>query len=321
MEYKDYYKTLGVARDASRQEIHRAFKKLARKYHPDVSKEPNAEERFKEVNEAHEVLNDPEKRAAYDRLGAQWKQGQDFRPPPDWDTGFEFSGGGFTGADTGNFSDFFESLFGQGGPFGGFGGRAYGGRGFRARGDDTRARIRITLAEAYRGSTREVRLESPEVDAQGRVTMRRRTLSVKIPQGIMAGQSIRLAGQGAKGVGGGPCGDLYLEVEFEPDPLFHPEGRDIYVNLPVAPWEAALGAKVCVPTLGGEVELKVPAGAHTGQKLRLRGRGLPGKTPGNQYMVVQIMTPPARDESARAFYREMAQKLPFNPRRHMGVSR
>jgi len=322
MEYKDYYKILGVERGASQEEVHRAYKKLARKYHPDVSKEPDAEERFKEINEAHEVLHDAEKRAAYDRLGAQWQQGQDFRPPPNWDKGFEFSGG-FAGTEAGDFSDFFESLFGAGSPFGDFGRHTYThhGHGFRARGEDSRARIHIPLEDAFKGATRQVRLESPEVDSRGRVTTRLRTLKVKIPPGITEGQSIRLAGQGSKGVGGGPSGDLYLEVEFEPHPLFQADGRDIYVNLPVAPWEAALGGKVCVPTLGGEVELKVPAGARTGQKLRLRGRGLPGKPPGDQYLVLQIMTPPAKDESARALYRQMAEKMPFNPRRYMGVSR
>ncbi|GAB4302926.1 MAG: DnaJ C-terminal domain-containing protein [Thiohalomonadaceae bacterium] len=314
MRYKDYYKILGVERSATQDDIKRAYRKLARKYHPDVSKEPDAEERFKEVNEAHEVLQDPEKRAAYDRLGANWKAGQDFTPPPGWDTGFEFRGGGFS--DSG-FSDFFESLFGHGSPFGDTFQQHRGSGGFRIRGEDRRAKIRIRLEDAFHGGERTIRLETPQVDARGHVTLRPHTLKVRIPAGITAGQQIRLGGKGAPGQGGGPAGDLYLEVEFEPHALYTVDGRDIYLDLPITPWEAALGARVAVPTLGGAVEMKIPAGARSGQKLRLKGRGLPGQPPGDQYAVLQIVTPPADSAKAKKFYEDMAHAMPFNPRRHL----
>lgn len=311
MEFKDYYKILGVERSATQDEIKRAYRKLARKYHPDVSKEPDAEERFKEVNEAHEVLQDPEKRAAYDRLGANWKAGQDFTPPPGWDTGFEYSG--FRGGSA-DFSDFFESLFGHGSPFADF--RPRHGAGARMRGEDRRARIRIRLEDAYHGAERRVHLEVPTVDAHGRVGTREHALKVRIPPGIGPGQQIRLAGQGMPGSGGGPAGDLYLEVEFEPHPIFTAEGRDIHLTLPITPWEAALGATVSVPTLGGRVEMKIPAGGGD-RRLRLKGRGLPGSPPGDQYVALQIVTPPADSDKARKLYEEMARTLPFNPRRHL----
>lgn len=307
MEFKDYYKILGVARDASQDDIKRAYRKLARKYHPDVSKEPEAEARFKEVAEAYEVLKDPEKRRAYDRFGANWKEGQEFRPPPDWDQGFSFSGGGFAGGD---YSDFFEALFG----------RAGGRRGgFRMRGEDQVARISIGLEDAYQGGTQTISLNVPELAADGSVIAKTRTLNVRIPKGITEGQRIRLAGQGSPGPGGGPAGDLYLEVHFRPHPYFHAEKRDIFLDLPITPWEAALGKTVPVPTLGGTVELRIPPGSQTGRKLRLKGRGLPGNPPGDQYAVLKIVTPAAHTDAARAFYERMAQELPMNPRADLGV--
>jgi curved DNA-binding protein len=310
MEYKDYYKTLGVARDASQDDIKRAFRKLARKYHPDVSKEPDAEARFKEVNEANEVLKDPEKRAAYDALGDQWRAGQEFRPPPGggtWQREFHFRPG-----EAAEFSDFFSSLFG-----GGFG-RARE-EVFRHRGQDQAARVGISLEEAYQGTTRELRLETPEIDKDGRITNRSRTLRVRIPAGVTQGQQIRLAGQGAPGIGGGPAGDLYLEVDLAPHPLFETEGRDVLLRLPIAPWEAALGASVKVPTLAGAVTLKVPPGSQTGQRLRLKGRGLPGSPPGDEYVLLEIVVPPADSEAARAEYRRMAAAFAFDPRAKLGV--
>jgi len=315
MEFKDYYRTLGVARGASQDDIRRAYRKLARKYHPDVSKEPDAEERFKEVGEAYEVLKDPERRAAYDRLGSGWRQGEEFRPPPNWDAGFEFSGRpGDAGGE--NFSDFFESLFG-----GAFGGGFQDAREFRSRGRDRHARIEVSLEDAYHGASRTIELEHPEVDARGRVVPRRHSLRVTIPAGIGEGQQIRLPGQGSSGQRGGPQGDLYLEIAFEPHPVYRVEGRDIYLDLPITPWEAALGGKIKVPTLGGRVDLRIPAGAHSGQKLRLKGRGLPGRpaggAKGDQYVILQIMTPPAETEQARALYETMARELPFNPRQHL----
>lgn len=320
MEYKDYYKILGVARNATQDEIKRAYRKLARKYHPDVSKEADAEAKFKEVGEAYEVLKDPEKRAAYDQLGADWKAGQEFRPPPGWDAGFEFSGGGFTGGDASAFSDFFETLFGRG--YGGMhGGQAGGRTGFRAqaRGEDHHAKVMIDLEDAYSGATRSITLRVPEVDAQGRVHTRERTLNVRIPKGIKEGQHIRLAGQGAPGMGGAPAGDLYLEVAFRPHPLYSVEGRDVYLDLPIAPWEAALGATVKVPTPAGVVDMKIPPGSASGRKLRLKGRGIPADPPGDLYVVLQVVVPPADTERAKSLYREMERELAFNPRQRLGV--
>lgn len=314
MEFKDYYKIMGVSRDASKEEIKRAYRKLARKYHPDVSKEPDAEARFKEVGEAYEVLKDPEKRAAYDRLGANWKAGQDFRPPPDWNKGFEFHSGGFTGADASGFSDFFESLFG-----GGIFGREFRSRDVHVRGQDTFAKISIELDDAYHGATRNISLRNTVLDAQGRPQVKSRTLSVHIPKGIHQGQHIRLSGQGGAGAGQGKPGDLYLQVEFNPHRFYRVDGKDIVLDLPVAPWELALGATVKAPTPGGTVDLKIPPGTLSGKKLRLKGRGIPGKPPGDLYVVLQVALPPADNEQARALYREMEQKLRFNPRAGLGV--
>jgi curved DNA-binding protein len=331
MQFKDYYEVMGVPRAAAQDEIKRAYRRLARRFHPDVSKEKHAEERFKELQEAYEVLKDPEKRAAYDQLGANWRQGQEFRPPPDWGKGFEFSAGRgprqppHAGAEAGDFSDFFAELFGQRSPFGRSGGFESGGAGTRGRptysaaGEDHVARVDIDLEDAYRGGTRTLELRTPEISPEGHVTARPRTLRVSIPAGVVAGQQIRLAGQGSPGVGGGPAGDLYLEVNFRAHPLFSVEGRDVTVQLPVAPWEAALGETVSVPTLGGSVEMKLPAGARAGQKLRLRGRGLPGATPGDQYVVLQVALPPDSPR-AREFFERMKQELAFDPRAELGAS-
>jgi curved DNA-binding protein len=334
MRFKDYYAVMGVARGAPQDEIKRSYRKLARKYHPDVSKEANAEERFKELQEAYEVLKDPEKRAAYDQLGANWRQGQEFRPPPDWGKGFEFStgrGGARGGAERGpsagaDFSDFFAELFGERSPFGhaaagGFragarsfdAGTARGGRGFAAAGEDRVARIEIDLEDAFRGGTRTIDLRTPELTPDGHVTTKPRTLRVSIPAGVVDGQQIRLGGQGSPGVGGGPAGDLYLEVNLRPHALFQVEGRDVTVSLPVAPWEVALGETVAVPTLGGPVEMKLPANARSGQRLRLRGRGLPGAIPGDQYVVLTIVLPPDSPR-ARELFEQMKRELSFDPR-------
>lgn len=324
MEYKDYYKTLGVARNATPEAIKQAYRKLARKYHPDVSKEPDAEARFKEINEANEVLKDPEKRAAYDALGSQWRAGQEFRPPPGqggFHREFRFSTG-----DAGGFSDFFSSLFGGGGGFGGFGdafgeARRGGGRRedlFRQRGQDQTAQVEISLEEAFAGGTRELRLETPTQDAQGQVHLQHRTLKVRIPPGVSQGRQIRLAGQGQPGFAGGPAGDLYLEVHLRPHRVFQTDGRDILLHLPVTPWEAALGAQLQVPTLGGPVSLKIPAGSQSGKRMRLKGRGLPGDPPGDQILILEIHTPPADSEEAKTLYRRMAESLAFNPRAKFG---
>jgi len=312
MEFKDYYKTMGVAKDATQDEIKRAYRKLARKYHPDVSSEKDAEKHFKEVGEAYEVLKDPEKRAAYDELGHQFKAGQDFRPPPGWDSGFEYSESGRGRAEDFGFSDFFESIYGrQQRP----GGRQAGGRqGIHIRGEDHHAKVMIDIEDSYNGATRPITLRVPELTPDGHVETRNRTLNVRVPKGIRAGQQIRLAGQGGMGIGKGGNGDLFLEVQFQPHPRFRVEESDIYLDLPVAPWEAALGAKVKVSSPGGELDLKVPPQSQTGKKLRLKGRGLPGKTPGDFYVVLKIVNPPVTTEEDREAWRTLQKKFAFNPR-------
>lgn len=323
MEFKDYYKIMGVARDATPDDIKRAHRKLARKYHPDVSKEKNAELRFKELGEAYEVLKDPEKRAAYDQLGANWKAGQDFRPPPEWNAGTEYAGRGFErefgGYDAGDHSDFFESLFQRG--FASAGRKSSGGRhaAFSAQGQDHHAKIEIDLEDSYSGATRTLSLRVPAMDDQGHVVLREHQITFSIPKGIRAGQHIRLAGQGAPGVGEGHAGDLYLDVEFRPrqpgSVEYRVDKHDVYLDLPVAPWEAALGAEVKAPTPTGQVEVRIPANSPTGRKLRLKGRGLPGVTPGDFYLVLQIVVPAAESDAAKSFYEGMARQFKaFNPR-------
>jgi curved DNA-binding protein len=316
MEFRDYYQTLGVKRTATADEIKKVYRRLARKYHPDVSKEPNAESKFKEVQEAYEVLRDPEKRAAYDQLGSAPKGGQDFRPPPDWASGFEFRGGPrqHAGAEAeSQFSDFFSSLFGGGGGFSqaGEAARRTGGR-------DHHARVDIDLEEAFRGGVRALSLRRPQQKSDGTLEMRNHEVKVTIPAGLTDGRQLRLAGQGEPAPGDGRAGDLYLEVHIRPHPLYQLNGRDVTVILPLAPWEAALGASVTVPTLGGPVQMRIPEQARAGQKLRLRGRGLPGDPPGDEYLQLSIALPPADSPKARAFYEQMSRELPFNPRANLG---
>lgn len=305
MDYKDYYKVMGVAKTADSAEIKRAYRKLARKYHPDVSNESNAEEKFKELQEAYEVLKDPEKRKAYDQLGAGWKAGQEFRPPPGWEMHRE----GFSFGEGSGFSDFFESLFG-----GGFARRPKG-RPFAMRGADLSAKIEISLEDAFLGSIPTISLMMPEVNAQGVVVNQQKSLKIKIPAGVTNGQKLRLAGQGGSGQAGGPKGDLYVEIMIKPHPYFSLEGKDVYLNLPIAPWEAALGAVVQAKTLAGLVDMKVPAGAKSGQKLRLKGRGLKhGGAAGDQYVTFFIQTPKAMNEAQRAFYENMRDTFQWDPR-------
>src|SRR6202034_435097 len=292
MEFKDYYKVMGVPRDATEAQIKQAYRKLARKYHPDVSKEKDAEARLKEVGEAYEVLKSPEKRAAYDQLGQGHDSGQDFRPPPDWGAGFEFSGAGARDSD---YSEFFESLFG---------GRARAG-GQDGRGEDHHAKVMLDLDATLRGGARQLSLRVPEIDADGRLVTKERVLNLQVPKGILAGQHIRLAGQGARPMGEGTPGDLFIEVEFQPHSLYRVDGRDLYLELPVAPWGAALGAAVKTPTPTGTVDLKIPAASHAGSKLRLKGRGIPASPPGDFYVILQIALPAAGDEKAKAAYAAM----------------
>lgn len=309
MEFKDYYQTLGVARDATVDEIKKSFRKLARKYHPDVSKEANAEVHMKDVNEAYAVLSDPEKRAAYDQLGKAFRPGQEFRPPPDWDAGFEFSGHGYAPHEAANFSDFFSELFGRGGFHAG-GQRAK----YQARGEDHHAKILLDLEDAFTGASRQISLRVPEVDAHGRVVLNSRVLNVRIPKGVRAGQVIRLAGQGAPGMAGAATGDLLLEIHFKPHPRLRAEGRNLHLTLPVAPWEAALGAVVTLSLPGGPVKLRIPEGAQSGKPLRVRGKGIPGDPPGDLLLDIQVVLPPADTPRARQLYETMAKELAFDPR-------
>ena len=312
MEYKDYYKILGVDRDAKEAEIKTAYRRLARKYHPDVSKESDAEKKFKEIGEAYEVLKDPQKRQAYDQLGANWKAGQNFNPPPGWED--IFSGGGFSGTGSNQsgfssaefsgagFSDFFESLFGGGFSHGGPTG--FNQSSVQTHGADQHASISITLEEAFHGANKTIRLSNG------------RSLDVKIPTGITSGKRIRLAGQGTAGMGG-PNGDLYLEVQVLPHKLYKIEGSNILLDLPISPWEAVLGARVQVPTLAGRVETKIPAGSQSGKKLRLKKRGLPGSPQGDQIVTLQIVMPDASSEEDKHYYQDMAERFEFNPRQNL----
>ena len=313
MQYKDYYQTLGVKRDASLEEIKKAFRKLARKYHPDVSKETDAEARMKEVNEAYTVLSDPEKRAAYDQLGRGYRPGQEFRPPPNWDAGFEFSSRGFNPRDAAEFSDFFAELFGnmRGSTRPG---AYYSHDRFNARGEDHHAKVMLDLEDSFNGASRQITLRVPRMDTQGRVLLDNRTLNVKIPKGVYEGQIIRLAGQGAPGIGSGKAGDLLLEVCFNPHPRFKIDGRNLHMNLPVTPWEAALGAMVAINIIGSSLKVRIPEGTQSGRQLRLSGKGIPCNPPGDLLLDIQVILPPANNEKAKQLYQDMARELAFDPR-------
>jgi curved DNA-binding protein len=285
MQYKDYYEVLGVARGAEAEAVKRAYRKLARKYHPDVSKEKNAESRFKEVQEAYEVLRDPEKRAAYDQLGRDYRTGQQFRPPPDWSQRFGQSGSQRF-SDLNGFSDFFSSLFGGAAAAGAPPPEADAGH------------LDVTVEEAYAGTKRRVALNEAG---------RTRSVDVQIPPGVSEGQSLRIAGTAGSA-------SLIFRIRLRPHPLYVPQGKDVQIELPLAPWEAALGAKVAVPTLGGTVELTVPAGAQSGQKLRLRGRGFPGTPGGDQIVSIKLVTPAAQTAQAKQAYERMKSEFDFDPR-------
>ncbi|WP_339935729.1 DnaJ C-terminal domain-containing protein [Vreelandella glaciei] len=307
MEFKDYYQILGIDRATAIPDIKKAYRKLARKYHPDISKEPDAALRMQEINEAKAVLTDPEKRAAYDQLGEHYRAGQEFRPPPDWDAGFEFSGRNYEDVDLGEFSDFFTDLFSHVG-------RRSSRSHHHMRGLDRHAKVFIDLRDAYDGATRTVTLHAPQTDPQGNVYLQQHNLQVRIPKGITEGQHIRLVGQGHPGAGGGEAGDLYLEIHFTPNPDYRVEGKDVFATLLVAPWEAALGTSLTMPTPSGQVQLKVPRGSQSGRKLRLKGRGIPSSEPGDLYFVLNVVLPPANTEKARQLYESMARDIPFNPR-------
>ena len=327
MKFRDYYETLGVARTATEAEIKAAYRKLARKYHPDVNKEAGAEEQFKEIGEAYAVLKDTEKRAAYDRFGANWKNGQDFTPPPNWNEGFEYSdtdfGGGhpgYGGGFEGDQSEFFESLFGRGKHRQGGRGSNSGNprQGMNFKGQDHHAKILIDLADAYSGAKRTIALHMPTQDASGHVTTQERKLDVSIPKGIKAGQNLRLSGQGGPGIGEGPAGDLYLEIEFHQSPIYRVDGKDVFIDIPLAPWEATLGTTVNIPTpTGSTLELKIPAGTVAGRKMRLKGKGIPSAEPGDLFVVPTIALPPADSDAHKEAYQAFEKAFDFNPRTHL----
>jgi len=298
MDYKDYYKIMGVSRDADEKEIKMAYRRLARKYHPDINKEANAEDKFKELGEAYEVLKDPKKRKVYDQYDRGGPQGPASHP-----FGDEF-GSGNPNANQQYSYDFFESLFG---------GAPHFHQQRRQAGADFRGDINISLEEAYQGCVRELQLPGVEGKQGGS------KIKVKIPAGVSSLQQIRLAGQGGAAVGGGAPGNLYITIHVDKHPIFDVKDKDIYVTLPIAPWEAALGSTVQVPTLKGKVDLKIPPDSQGGQTLRLKQRGLPGKVPGDQYVILKIVTPRPNTESAKALYKRMAEEMPFNPRETMGV--
>jgi len=313
MKYKDYYKILGVERGASQDDIKKAYRRLARKYHPDVSKEKDAEDKFKEVGEAYEVLKDNEKRLAYDQLGSH-RPGQDFRPPPDWERQFGqgHAFGEFSGAD---FGDFFGELFGGAHRAG-----RHGTRASATAGRDYEVSVAITLEEANQGVERNLQLEVPETSPQGYAVRTPKTIKVRIPQGAVDGQKLRVPGKGGQGAHGGPAGDLYLNIVIEPHPMFKPSGHDIYLEVPLSPWEAALGASIEAPTLAGRVRLKIQPGARAGQKMRLAGKGLPkpGGGHGDFYAVLQIVVPATLSDEERKLFQELANISSFSPRGHFG---
>ena len=313
MKYKDYYEILGVPRNASEEEIKKRYRILARKYHPDVSKEPQAEQRFKEMAEAYATLKDPEKRAAYDQLGPR-APGEEFQPPPDWARQFGEAGFAFDEMDL---ADLFAGLAGQGARGGAAGRRGAAGA---RRGQDYEISVAISLEDAYRGTEVSLDLTTTTIGDDGRLHREPKRVRARIPKGPTDGQVLRLPGQGGKGSHGGPDGDVYVHIVLEPHPLYKVHGRDLYLDLPLAPWEAVLGTAVEIPTLGGKVSLKVPAGTRAGQQLRLGGRGLPRPESGagDMYAVVRIEVPSAAGEREKALYRDLASASTFDPRAHFG---
>ncbi len=317
MKFKDYYRIIGVPPAATADDIKTAYRKLARKYHPDVNKEPDAEKRFTDIGEANEVLKDPARRAAYDELRAGgWKEGQEMDAPPPRSQA-DPGGGPFAGEGV-DFSDFFQSMFGRGRAAG----RQPGGSSrsaFHERGDDIHATFAVTLEESYRGSERQFTLQSPSIDAYGQFVRGQRTISVKIPKGVTDGSTVRLRGQGHPGTTADANGDLYLEITLNPHRFFRVDGCDLTLSVPITPWEAMLGARVGVPTLGGTVMATIPAGSQANQKLRLKGLGLPGDPPGDQYLTLTIAMPLTASDKAKELYRALAAESAFNPRPEFGV--
>ena len=308
MDYKDYYKIMGLERNASQEDIKRAYRKLARKYHPDVSKEKNAEENFKDVGEAYEVLKDPQKRSKYDQYGQYWKtQGQGYNPEP----GEQAQHQRYETNDMSGFEDFINTIFRQ--------------RNQQQhapsydQGQDIHAKLTISLEDSFMGAEKTLQLQTPTLDNQGNLTQQVHAIRVKIPKGIGNKQQIRLKGQGSKGLGHHP-GDLYIEIHITPHPFFHLQGKNILLKTPITPWEAILGATIKIPTLAGVVNLKIPQFSQAGQQLRLKGRGLPGTTPGDQLITLEIVIPPTADDQTIKMYEQIAERSSFNPREKLGVS-
>jgi curved DNA-binding protein len=323
MEFKDYYGTLGIEPTATPEQVKRSFRKLARKFHPDVSKEPDAERRFKDVAEAYKALKDPERRAAYDAAAQRHRRGERFDSALGPDNGFEFRGNGADGGrsqaglDPEDVSEFFASLFGRTHRGAHVDSSAFGDpyQDLHAGGGDRHAKIAIDLNDVYHGARRKLSVQVPHTSARGRVTLHERQLEVTIPRGMRAGQTLRLAGQGEPGTGKHAAGDLYLEIELQPHPTFRVDGHDVYFELPVSPWEAALGAQVTAPTPTGPVQLTVPAGSATGRTLRLKGRGVPGEPSGDLYARLALVLPAADSDQAKEAYGTLARAFPdFAPR-------
>jgi curved DNA-binding protein len=312
MEFKDYYEILGVDPSADNKAIKTAYRKLARKYHPDVSDHDDAESKFKEVAEAYEVLKDSAKRADFDELRQYGGQQQEFRPPPGWQSSSASRGAG-EGHSQADFSDFFSSIFGGAGgaQAGGFSGQ----QPFNQRGQDIEMDLPIFLEDTLTEESKKISYHLPHYDNDGRVTEVNKTLNVKIPPGVTDGERIRLQGQGAPGIGEGHSGDLYLRIRLVPHPLFDVEGHNLVLTLPIAPWEAALGAKITLPTLSGKIQLTIPANSQSGQRLRVKGKGLPGKQlQGDLYAVLKVVMPPASNESINRQWQQLAELAPFDPR-------
>ena len=309
MKYQDYYQILGVTRDATKADIKKSYRKLARRYHPDVNQDDSAEEKFKQVNEAYEVLKDAEKRKAYDRFGNDWKHGHEFDARR-YSGGFggggvSYSGGGFGGGD---FSDFFESIFGagarQGSPF------SQGPQ----KGEDRHLKLDISLEEAYHGGPKTIQFGQQRAAGENLASPELKKLKIHIPKGVTTGQKIRLSKQGRPAPNGGDSGDLYLEMNIQPHRYFKLDNQNVNLRLPITPWEAAQGTKIKVPTLGGRVELTIKPGTQSGQKMRLKGKGMPGRPVGDQFVEILIQTPPADSNKAKKFYQEMEEQFDFNPR-------
>jgi len=308
MEYKDYYKVMGLDKNVSQEDIKRAYRKLARKYHPDVSKEPDALSKFKEVGEAYEVLKDPDKRKKYDQYGQYWQTGPE-AAHAGGQPHYQYTD---MGGDVSDFEDFISNIFRQ---------QRQREHHRQSKGQDVHTKISISLEDSYQGAEKSLQLQIPEQDAYGQISYRTREIKVKIPKGIGDKQSIRLKGQGDKGLGSNP-GDLYLEINITPHPWFHLQKHDIYLDLPISPWEATLGATVMVPTLGGAVKLTIPKLSQAGKQMRLKGRGLPQNGhagPGDQIVTLRIVIPPTANDEELRLYEELAKKTDFNPRAKLGV--